>query len=1512
MQKPLRDIRARFATERDEAMTMLDEYIDQHPQDQSARLLKIDLSLQAHVNYPFVGEALRTVQVSDPDEITLLESCRKLASERAWEVISAVRGRIKGRFGSALPDAINDLDGAVALVPDDPVVALAAALILLRQGGTTPLDDGIAKPSAAGEDDEEFFLAFLEEEENKSSNPFGGGLRSLFGTPQPTSSPVNNPVNQAVERYLRGAMALTQPGDRVYKAAVVGLVNRWLNNRIITAEALGWLITIGESHPKVIAEARKQTLAHIRETVLGLVRADQPDAAGAIIAQCEQSGVFEPALWLNALDLLADAPPTQKWKTARGFLLRLLPKKHTSPLPVPVVPIISSDRLRAFRHNPPALTAYRDLLVLVEKQVLPCRVCGREIHARLAQCPFCDSRQAVRDTLCDRFNARLDAQNIVVATLYCAMADWLDESGDREKAAQALQQGVALMGGKPGAKISAIKALLERLNMGDEDTAMSEIHENVVEIPPESETPKQDPPALIAFQQSAQHGVTASLAVQISRLNDEAEAWKPLKAVQRVALVRRILAAGLLRLARETAIAAFSDQPLSRSAISARQIVEDAISTRIDAVLARSSQLLAEEKPEAAVEMLGEMIALRDTPHLRMARAEARLALGHDLPALSDLYSIDRVKEDPALVQRSLQTAFGILERRWDIEGGRALLMHITDRDFVARAHARLTRRERGEPAIVIEPAHEEVTDDLLTLRPARPYVHAWFGLELREVGIGGDEVFYRRLNAAHIEFIQLLGAQRELTSRAVFALRFISQPNPAIPSRGRVRVVIMVRVSAADEVTCLARAHALWADMNAMLPLAQDNVYVYEPIVDETMVRAMLQPFEVAQVAEIVRRESGTGSVYSVSTFLTGTPDYHNVHWMLMRQPAPAMLSIQIMPTTLYAWERPAQENAADLNGQSDLMGLEGVTPGGASLSFMKRQLAQQQQWQKLNVADQRLTYLQNGFIMRVYVAGTDGTSQLLPEMTASTVFAPLQDNGFSGGYQVLRPARTDEAAILRHNLAMLDIARWDAVPDDDRLARLRVLVSEAETAAIFRLPVPHNGGVPGMDTLEGKALVPPSGMPVNGARLGVSVARVRGVPVPITQGLDDRRRHSYVVGKTGMGKSTLLQTLILQDIEAGRGVFLLDPHGDLCDDVLARIPAHRVDDVILFDPSDDQYPIGLNILKAEDEDDRDRVVSDFIGLLIRMYDPHNYAIVGPIFQQTVRNAMLAAMCLPDGTLVDVYRMISDQDGSFVKKIVPHITDPIVRNYWEDVAKRMREASSQWKAEFLPYVLSKFSRFVEDATLRRMIGQKRSGVPFDQVMDEGKILLVNLAKGRIGEQNALFIGSLILTGIMQAAFKRGALPPHRRRDYFMYIDEVQNFATPTLATMLSEGRKFGVVLTIANQYLHQLSPPILEAVFGNIGSIVAFRLGIQDVGALGMEFHPAYAPQELSGLPQFTAAVKLLIDGVAARPFTMRTLPSTIPPDKVRAEAIRAASQQRYGTPFAEVEEEIGKRFKL
>ncbi|MCK6576710.1 MAG: type IV secretion system DNA-binding domain-containing protein [Anaerolineae bacterium] len=1462
MSTALADIRAKLDGEdRDEALSLLSQYILDHPGDLEARLLKAEVCLQDRVDYGFVGGAAESLASDDPEQSARIAALRQEVETRAWELVNSGRGKMRTRMGG---DPLPDFDSALLLRPNEPVVALAAALALIRHnGGASPYD-------SLFEEDDVF------ESPPAPTPPAASLLGSFsFGRSGARPAPPTGQWNAAIERYLRRVIALTAPRDRLYEVAAVCLVKHNLSSTL-NPDTLALMDTLGTPHKSwqaVHQELISRSLALLHDTAAGFLRANADVSARRILAACEDAGVLIPRL------MLLDAERHPLGSAARRSALR------------------KARRLgdNIFPDSP--LRVLKDLLILAQGIQFKCGICGREIRPTAETCPFCESKPAVRLLLIDRYDLKQPAYT--TAALRIGLAETLEAEGKRDAAREELVQALELLPEEALGK-TPLGVLRGKLERGQS------------KLP--SAQPAEDSSVHMALHQTAGGAITQDVVTLITRINDhEPEAWARLTTTQRASLVRRLTAAGHLKLARDVLALAFAEDSAGKRGIEARQALDRAISARLETVIGDAEALIQAGKPEAAIALLSDALALRDDARLHLARGDARLALGHDLQALGDFYAVSR-DADAAVSTRARKAAVGILERRWDIEGARALLSGINDDVFVSRALARLARRADGAPAVIVEAVREAVTDDTLTRRAAETHYHGYFAVMVREVGIGGDEAFYRRLGSAHFEFVQLLGAQRELTSRAVFALRIICEPHRLIPARGRLTVAVLARVSAVDEATCRALALSLWGDINAMLPLAQENVYIYEPVVDEDELFSLLSPFEPLHIAEIARREThgSAAGVYTVNPFISGSPDLHNVFWMMMRQPAPSLISVQLMPTTLYAWERPVQEDRPDLGGAyGGEGGMDPVTPSGYSINYLKRQLAQQQQWQKLNIADQRLTVLQNGYVMRVYVAGSEGTSQLLPEMAASTLFAPLQDGGVNGGCQILRPGKPEETQTLRRNLAMLDVESWGGIPDDPRLARFRNLVGEGEAAAIFRLPVPHSGGVPGMNTLEGKALVPPAGMPVNGTRLGVSVARVRGVPVPITQGLDDRRRHSYVVGKTGMGKSTLLQTLILQDIDAGRGVFLLDPHGDLCDDVLARIPSHRQDDVILLDPSDEEYPIGLNILQIEDEADRDRVVSDFIGLLIRLYDPHNYAVVGPIFQQTVRNAMLAAMSLPNGTLVDVYRLVSDQDGSFVSKVLPHIKDPIVRNYYEDVAKRMRDASSQWKAEFLPYILSKFSRFVEDATLRRMIGQTRSGIPYPQIMDEGKVFLVNLAKGRVGEQNALFIGSLILSGVMQAAFKRGALPPHRRRDFFIYVDEVQNFATPTLATMLSEGRKFGVVLTIANQYLHQLSPPILEAVFGNIGSIVAFRLGIQDSAALGMEFYPSFAQQELSGLPQFTAAVKLLIDGVATRPFTMRTLPSMVPPDKARSDLIRENSRRRYGTPLAQVEQEIVKRFK-
>ncbi|MCC7209381.1 MAG: TraM recognition domain-containing protein [Anaerolineae bacterium] len=313
-------------------------------------------------------------------------------------------------------------------------------------------------------------------------------------------------------------------------------------------------------------------------------------------------------------------------------------------------------------------------------------------------------------------------------------------------------------------------------------------------------------------------------------------------------------------------------------------------------------------------------------------------------------------------------------------------------------------------------------------------------------------------------------------------------------------------------------------------------------------------------------------------------------------------------------------------------------------------------------------------------------------------------------------------------------------------------------------------------------------------------------------------------------------MENMILQDIEAGRGVCLVDPHGDLVEGVLARIPSHRTDDVVLFDPSDEDYPVGLNFLDVETETEQHRVTTEFIGLLLRMYDPGTMGIVGPRFQHNVRNAMLTVMNSGGGTLIEVVRVVSDPE--YMESLLPRVTDPIVRTYWE---KQIARTSDFHKSEVLDWIVSKFNRFVGDRLVWSIIGQRTSTLDFRATMDRRRILLVNLSKAKIGPENAQFLGLLLVQSLLIAALSRADMPSAERPDFCLYVDEFQNFATDLFASILSEGRKYGIAAVIANQYLTQLERPVQEAIFGNVGSLVAFRLGIHDAPALVPEMAPVF-----------------------------------------------------------------------
>ena len=422
--------------------------------------------------------------------------------------------------------------------------------------------------------------------------------------------------------------------------------------------------------------------------------------------------------------------------------------------------------------------------------------------------------------------------------------------------------------------------------------------------------------------------------------------------------------------------------------------------------------------------------------------------------------------------------------------------------------------------------------------------------------------------------------------------------------------------------------------------------------------------------------------------------------------------------------------------------------------------------------------------------------------------------------------------------------------------------VLNSDELASVFHLP---NKSIETafIFWLNAKRAPAPSQIPNSGLFIGIS--KYRGVERKIFVNDDDRRRHMYVIGKTGTGKSQLLEEMVMQDIIGGKGVAVVDPHGDLIDGILQRIPPERAEDVIYFDPSDSERPLGLNMLEAKTEEQKHFVVTSIVGLMYKLYDPMKTGIIGPRFEHAVRNAMLTVMVDPKNTFVEVVRVLTD--SAFVQELLPKLTDPIIRRYWTD---QIAQTSDFHKSEVLDYIVSKFGRFVTNKLMRNIIGQSDSSYNFRKVMDEGKILLINLAKGKIGEENSNFLGLILVPRILISAMSRQDIPESTRRDFYLYVDEFQNFATPDFAQILSEARKYRLNLIVANQFIGQMDEEVKNAVFGNVGTLMSFRVGVTDANYLQHEFQPTFAETDLINIDKFNAYVKTTVHNEPVKPFSM------------------------------------------
>jgi len=434
------------------------------------------------------------------------------------------------------------------------------------------------------------------------------------------------------------------------------------------------------------------------------------------------------------------------------------------------------------------------------------------------------------------------------------------------------------------------------------------------------------------------------------------------------------------------------------------------------------------------------------------------------------------------------------------------------------------------------------------------------------------------------------------------------------------------------------------------------------------------------------------------------------------------------------------------------------------------------------------------------------------------------------------------------------------------------------------------------------------PQGTPTEGLYIGKSIFRGREKKIYLAR--KDRRRHMYIIGQTGTGKSVFLQFLAQQDIKNGEGLCFIDPHGDAVEGLLQMIPKERAEDVIYFNPADTERPMGLNVLDVSGEEAKHKVVNSFIALLYKLYDPNRTGIMGPILERAIRNVMLTAMSDKGSTLVEVLRLLIDPD--FAKSKIPLIKDPLVKQYW---TKEMAQTTDFHKSEKLGYFISKFDRFVTEKLMRNIVGQSQSALDFRQIMDSGKILLVNLAKGLIGEENSSFLGLMIVPQILIAAMGRTDMPEEKRKDFYLYVDEFQNFATDDFAEILSEARKYRLNLIVANQFISQIDEKVKDAVFGNVGTLSSFRIGVDDATYLESQFEPVFTKSDLLNLTIGKTYTKLLINGQPSRPFSMTTdYPAycSLERNKELAEMIKQLSRMKYGKDRAWVEQDIKARAGL
>lgn len=845
------------------------------------------------------------------------------------------------------------------------------------------------------------------------------------------------------------------------------------------------------------------------------------------------------------------------------------------------------------------------------------------------------------------------------------------------------------------------------------------------------------------------------------------------------------------------------------------------------------------------------------------------------------------------------------------------------------------------------------------------PYVHlfrkpdgSWVGvcaLRLlacpteREERSRTEEVAIRQLSRQ----IDLINSLYSPSPPRTYALRYLSRPHPTSFSAGEILVALLGKVEDTAKSACHRQARSLYRELGALL----GGMFPHHGWCTVTNEQQFMNLWEVmdwesCSLAEIRRRE-GRISLETVrprpalgrASALQETPSDHGetvyfVHSFLPRpstlarllrtmllQPAPVLLQVALEPVRLSPQEEEAMvaeiARTEHYLQRRHSLAKEGALAVPTILSRRAEVICEGLLGQLLRLQDAP-------FLMHIVIASPEPLSPTLLETVGVEVTRPVGEHSQEtltglqmGGYDVAVPTAPGDREVLLRNLQLMAFTPWGESLAPEPLRRVRWLVDAQEAAGAFRFPIATTEGLPGLGVQSVRVHPVPrqaslywhACQPKKRAQIGES--SYLGLTEPVFLLDPDRRQHVYIVGQTGTGKTTLIKKMIVADMEGGKGLAVIDPHGDLFDELLAQIPPDRLDDVVILDPTDTEFPVGVNLLECEPEQ-RYFVVREMRSIMERLirdqYEHQAVEYAGPAFYQHMQMNMLLAMSNPDepGTLLEFYEIF--QHENYWKRWLPLRWNEPQLERWTRQNLRNIDYTRRYNDTLTwgEYLSSKFEDFVFDPKLRLLFGQKRSTINLRQIMDEGKILLVNLAKGELAEANSRFLGMVLMSKILGAAMERTNQPPEKRRTFYLYVDEFQALATASFTLLLSEARKFGVGLVLANQFLSQIRDErIVQAIFGNVGTLISFRVGQADAEILQPHFSPYFDVLDLTNLPNWQACIRPTVGGHRVAPFTMQTILLDSPPKRKIALAARQRSRQRYGRPRQLVEREILRNLK-